>query len=136
MSNEFINEFTMTASRPYMVRALYEWIVDNQLTPHLVLDATIDLVRVPTQYVKDGKIVLNISPDATDNLVLSNHGVEFEASFDGVVEKIYAPIQAVTAIYAHENGHGRVFEDDEDDGEFESPPPPTGGGKPQLRIVK
>lgn len=142
MPNEPTEE-KMTSTRPYLVRAFYEWIIDNDMTPYLVIDATSDSVRIPQQYVEDGKIVLNISPMATEDLMLSNYSVEFEASFSGKVERINAPMIAVLAIYARENGRGMVFGDDEDD-EFEPPPHSEddngndgdSDGKPKLRIVK
>ena len=144
MTEENNAEANMTSTRPYLVRAFYEWIVDNEMTPYLVIDATSEMVRVPNQYIEDGKIVLNISPMATEELVLSNHRVEFEASFSGKIEQISAPMQTVMAIYARENGRGMVFGEDED--EFEDEPVMNGdddngggtdgGGKPKLRVVK
>lgn len=147
MSNELVSH-KMSSTRPYLLRAFYEWIVDNDLTPYVVIDATADIVNVPRQHVEDGKIVLNISPTATDELLLSNYRIEFEASFSGKIERISAPIKAVLAIYARENGRGMVFGEEED--YFEEPPENhvdnqpgddgTGGGsgksKPTLRIVK
>lgn len=135
-------EQQMTSTRPYLVRSFYEWILDNDMTPYLVIDATVEFTRVPLQFVEGGKIVLNISPMATDELLISNYSVEFEASFSGSVERIFAPIQAVLAIYARENGRGMVFGEDED--MFEEPPAFDGGGdddgdggsKPKLRVVK
>ena len=128
----------MTSSRPYMVRALYEWIVDNDMTPYLLVDASIEYVLVPQQFVEDGKIVLNISPGATDALVLGNELIEFSARFSGVEQTISVPLNAVLAIYARENGQGMMFADDDTDGEVPPPDdtPPAPDGKPQLRVVK
>lgn len=135
----------MTSSRPYFIRAVYDWLVDNQLTPYILVDATQDMVRVPTQYVDDGKIVLNIEPKAIANLRISNQVVEFDARFAGVSHHLFIPVRAVAAIYAFENGRGMVFNEDEED-EFEMPTPPepsspvttgpSSGAKPKLKIVK
>ena len=129
----------MTSSRPYIMRALYEWIVDNDCTPYLLVDATRDEVMVPQQYVKDGQIVLNISPSAVIELNISNEAVMFNGRFGGVATDIYVPVAAVVGIYARENGQGMVFEPEEGP---DAPPPddPPGAGKPDgrpsLKIVK
>ena len=132
----------MTSSRPYLIRALYEWIVDNSLTPHLVVFAKGDNVEVPQQYVnKDGQIVLNVAPSAVMGLDLSNEAVTFNARFGGIPTDIFVPCAAVLGIYARENGQGMMFEP-----EPETPPPPkakakltsisSGEKKPSLRVVK
>lgn len=129
----------MTPSRPYIMRALYEWIVDNGCTPYILVDAAIDDVMVPEQYVKDGQIVLNISPTAVMELNIANDAVAFNGRFGGVATDIYVPVNAVIGIYARENGQGMVFEPEEegetppDDTPPESPKPE---GKPSLKIVK
>jgi stringent starvation protein B len=130
----------MTSSRPYLIRALYEWITDNQLTPYILVDAEVAGAEVPKQYVEDGKIILNISPQAVNDLAISNRVVEFNASFAGSPAHVFAPIRAVLAIYARENGRGMVFNQEEED-EFEEPiaPPrqqPNKAKKPKLSIVK
>lgn len=102
-----------TPKRPYLLRAYYEWIEDNDLTPYLVVDATYPNVIVPEEYVQDGQIILNISERATGNLVLNNEAVEFEARFQGETRKIYVPMGAALAIYARENGDGVMFESEE-----------------------
>ncbi|HEX5276349.1 MAG TPA: ClpXP protease specificity-enhancing factor [Fluviicoccus sp.] len=107
----------MTPSRPYLVRAIYEWLVDNQSTPYLLLDAMANGVRVPVQYVKDGKIVLNIAPHAVKDLFIRNDGISFSARFNGAPMIVEAPMPAVLAIYARENGQGMFFDANE---EFES----------------
>jgi len=131
----------MTSSRPYLVRALYEWILDNGLTPYLLVDATVPGAVVPQDFVQDGKIVLNISPSAVRGLDLGNDQIRFNARFRGVAQDVFVPIGAVLAIYARENGHGMVFAEEGDT----TPPPsgPTGGGeekkggdRPHLRVVK
>ncbi len=132
-------EYSMTSSRPYLARALYEWILDNGLTPYLLVDATVPGTVVPQDFVQDGKIVLNISPSAVRGLDISNEAVSFNARFRGVAQDVYVPILAVLAIYARENGHGMVFA--EEGSPPPSPPePPSGGGgrgeRPRLRVVK
>ncbi|RZU35361.1 stringent starvation protein B [Fluviicoccus keumensis] len=107
----------MTPSRPYLVRAIYEWLVDNQATPYLLLDAEANGIRVPLQYVKDGKIVLNIAPHAIKDLFIRNDGISFSARFNGSPMTVEAPMVAVLAIYARENGQGMFFDANE---EFET----------------
>ncbi len=104
----------MTPSRPYLVRAIYEWLVDNNATPYLLVDATQANVRVPTQHVKDGKIVLNIAPHAVKDLFMRNEGITFSARFGGVPMMVSAPMAAVAAIYARENGQGMFFDNAEE----------------------
>jgi stringent starvation protein B len=103
---------TMTSNQPYLLKAFFDWIVDNELTPHLVVDATMDNVRVPLQYVNDGQIVLNVSPSACMNFHMSPEGVSFQARFGGQPHYIDIPCSAVLAIYARENGAGTVFTPD------------------------
>lgn len=96
--------------RPYLLRAYYDWLVDNDFTPYLVVDATYVGVKVPVEYVKDGQIVLNLSANATGNLVLSHESIQFSARFRGVSQDIFIPMGAALAIYARENGDGVLFE--------------------------
>jgi|GEM_PF-56459 len=103
----------MTPNQPYLLRAFYEWIVDNKLTPHIVVDATIDGVDVPTEHVKDGQIILNISPSACGDLLIQNDWVTFKARFSGVARELFVPVTAVLAIFARENGAGTVFMEEE-----------------------
>lgn len=134
----------MTSSRPYLLRAVYEWIADNDMTPFVVVNANFPGVYVPNQHVEDGKIILNVSETAVRKLIVSNEAMEFDARFSGVVYRIYAPIGAISAIYARENGRGIIFEDDDSSvSEGGSAPPaasakaPTAKkGKPTLTIVK
>lgn len=112
----------MTSSRPYFLRGIFEWIVDNHLTPHVLIDARADGVIVPQEYVEDGKIVLNISPDAVHSMVINNQFLEFKARFSGVSRNISVPVAAILAIYARENGKGMVFNPDNELGD------PDGGG--------
>jgi len=147
----------MTSHRPYLLRALYEWIADNGLTPHLLVDATRPGVRVPTHAVKDGRIVLNIAERAVAHLQMDNDDVRFSARFGGVSHAVIVPIDAVLAVYARENGQGMELPPDivaqgsappaqsvesasasddtpPDDEPPSSEPPPKRGG--HLRIVK
>ena len=131
----------MTSSRPYLLRALREWIVDNGQTPHLMVNAELPGVTVPNQYVKDGKIVLNVSPEAIEDLTMSNQWVNFQARFSGVIQQIRLPIMSVEAIYAAENGRGMVFEHEPTDHDDDTPPdhePPKKGkgGRPDLKVIK
>ena len=130
----------MTPSRPYIMRALYEWIVENDCTPYLLVDAAISDVLVPQQYVKDGQIVLNISPGAVMDLNISNDAVAFNGRFGGVAFDIYVPVGAVMGIYARENGQGMVFDAEEvidDTPPDDTPPSPVKPEKrPSLKIVR
>lgn len=130
---------TMTSSRPYFIRAVHEWIVDNVMTPHLMVDATQAGVNVPQKYVKEGKIVLNVAPEAVVNLSMTNEWVNFDARFSGVTHRIRLPIMAITAIYAVENGRGMVFDHAElggDDAPPKHTPPTTPQSGPGLKVVK
>ncbi len=100
----------MTPRRPYLLRAFYDWLVDNDLTPHLVVDATLPGVKVPMEFVSDGQIILNIAPRAVGNLELGNEAVSFNARFSGRPHSVIVPMYAVLAIYARENGAGTMFE--------------------------
>ena len=128
----------MTPSRPYIMRALYEWIVDNDCTPYVLVDASVEDVMVPTQFVKDGQIVLNISPGAVIELNIGNDAMVFNGRFGGVATDIFVPITAVVGIYARENGQGMVFEPEENTGPPDEPPPDPikPEGRPSLKIVK
>lgn len=99
----------VTPSRPYLLRALYEWLNDNSLTPHLMVDATRAGVDVPQEFVSDGQIVLNIAPGAVQGLLMDDQGVSFSARFGGVPRSVHVPTAAVMAIYARENGMGMGF---------------------------
>lgn len=98
-----------SSSRPYLLRALYEWLLDNRLTPYVIVAADMDGVVVPRTHVQDGQLVLNISPDATRDLLVDNEQLTFSARFGGVPMQLYIPVDAVMAIYARENGVGMVF---------------------------
>ncbi|CAH9063421.1 Stringent starvation protein B [Pseudoalteromonas holothuriae] len=117
----------MTPNRPYLLRAFFDWIVDNECTPHLVVNAEYPAVQVPTQFVQDGQIVLNISPSAVTQFAIDNHQLSFNARFGGQPMQVYVPIAAVLAIYARENGEGTVFTQEEFSEEQvqETPEPPV-----------
>ena len=101
---------SITPNRPYLLRAYYEWLMDNHLTPHVVVDAFVNGTQVPQQFVKDGQIVLNIATGAVANLHMSNDAVEFNARFGGVPQNVFLPMASIVAIYARENGAGTVFD--------------------------
>ena len=135
----------MTSSKPYLIRALYEWIVDNSLTPYLVVNAKAEEVSVPQQYVsKDGQIVLNIAPRAVVGLNMEGDRVVFNARFGGIPTDIFVPCQAVLGIYARENGQGMMFEPEAPSTPPPVPPKPKERAKvtnlperkPSLRVVK
>lgn len=131
---------TMTSNRPYMIRALYEWILDNDFTPHIVVYAHAPNVEVPLEYVnKDGQIVLNIAPRAVDSIDLGNKAISFQARFGGVPTRLYVPCQAVLGIYARENGQGMMFDLENTPEPEPEPTPPSPDPKPHrpsLRVVK
>ncbi len=115
----------MLSNKPYLIRAFYEWIIDNQCSPFIVINATFPKCKVPLDHIENGEITLNISPSAIRDLKISNDLVEFRASFSGVVHIISAPVKAVLAIYAQENQQGMFFdyeEVDENDADHIHPP--------------
>ena len=122
-----------TSRRPYLVRAMHEWMTDNRQTPHLVVDAGVAGTEVPKAYVRDGRITLNVSWQATQGLRLGNDRIEFSARFGGVAQQVRIPVAAVLGIYARETGQGMLFQDEGD-----APPPAadTSGPRPRLRVVK
>lgn len=135
----------MTPNQPYLLRAFYDWIVDNDLTPYIVVNAMMPGVQVPEQFVKDGQIVLNISPSACVHFELDIQSLSFQARFGGQPHRIYMPSSAVLAIYARENGAGTVFtqeyEDTPADAVTAEPETPVSEeapkkSKPTLTIVK
>ncbi|HAU9807257.1 TPA: ClpXP protease specificity-enhancing factor [Legionella pneumophila] len=129
----------MTSNKPYLIRAFYDWVVDNDLTPYILVDASNPNVQVPREHVQHDRIVLNISPSATRGLLLENDRIVFTARFSGQTEQIFVAPNAVLEIYAKENGRGIAFSVDEDD----EPPPKTSSSsesatknKPSLKLVK
>jgi len=131
----------MTSSRSYLLRAIYDWIVDNGLTPYLLVNATLENVFVPTEYVSNGKIILNVAPGAVQGFEILNDELHFNARFSGKAMLVSVPMQAAMAIYAKENGRGMVFTEEDD-----TPTDPGDGARvdadkskpkqPTLRVVK
>ena len=143
----------LPSTKPYMLRALWDWCCDNGFTPYIAVDVD-EHTRVPREFVRDGQIVLNLGPDATNRLQIGNDLIEFQARFNGVPRELSVPIDRVAAIYARENGAGMAFDvvsqsasaqartpidapvssDDEESPE----PPPTKpeGGRPKLQRIK
>ncbi|MGR9114981.1 MAG: ClpXP protease specificity-enhancing factor [Gammaproteobacteria bacterium] len=124
----------MTSLKPYLIRSIYEWILDNELTPHLLVDAEVAEATLPLDFVEDGKIVLNVRPEAIQGLTMGNEEIEFNARFSGKPMHVVVPVKGVMAIYARENGKGMIF--DQEDNEGNEPPPEKTSSKPQLRVVK
>jgi stringent starvation protein B len=141
--------------RPYLLRAMFDWMIDSDYTPHLIVDATLEGVQVPRAFVKDGRIVLNVAPSATHGFLIGADAVEFNARFSGVSHHIRVPVDAVLGIYARETGQGMVFTGEgegpgEPDGTDPSPPTPETTspdaspsaarpekrGRPSLKVVK
>ena len=135
----------MTSNRPYLMRAMYDWILDNELTPHIMIDAEMPNVEIPRQYVEDGKIILNVAPRAVQGFLIDNECLGFNARFGGKPYNIYAPINAIRAVYAAENNEGMMF-DKLPEAEVQSPessedsspdtPAPDKSKRPTLRVVK
>lgn len=135
----------MLSSRPYLVRAIHEWIVDSGLTPHLLVDAEQPGLEVPPSSVQDGRVVLNVSPGAVRDLLIDSEMVTFVARFGGVSQAVTVPMNAVEAVYARENGRGMMFPVDEDeDGTNDSDSGdstddrsgPERKSRPNLKVVK
>ncbi|MCK5647688.1 MAG: ClpXP protease specificity-enhancing factor [Gammaproteobacteria bacterium] len=134
----------MTPSRPYLLRGIYDWLIDNEQTPYLLVDAEAQGVIVPLEHVQDGKIILNISLTATRDLELTNDSVTFNARFGGKPMKVNVPIMATLALYSKENGRGMMFPEEGADNDPLSPDPGSGKGsdkgeasqKPHLTLVK
>lgn len=133
----------MNSSRPYLLRAIYQWIIDNNTTPHLLVDADADDVMVPKEFIQNGKIILNIGPMAVQSLSLANDEITFSAKFNGVSQDVFCPVSAVLAIYAKENGQGMAFNEYDDLQPDPIDPSPKNNGKktvkstkPKLRVVK
>ena len=131
---------TVTSRRPYLLRAMHEWITDNAQTPHIVVDATVEGVQVPESYIRDGKIILNVSHTATSNLQLGNDVVQFRARFGGVTRDVSVPVGAVLGVYARETGQGMVFAESDPPPEPPVPAPPEPDSETprrgHLKVVK
>ncbi|WP_028469792.1 ClpXP protease specificity-enhancing factor [Neptunomonas japonica] len=134
----------MKPSRPYLIKALQEWLLDNDCTPHLAVDVAVKGVMVPEQFISDGQIVLNISPSAVQEFLIDDEAISFNARFGGVPMNVYVPMAAVLAVYARENGAGMGFGMEpgadfyelEQEEELKPEPPKTSGGRPTLKVVK
>ncbi|WP_460027528.1 ClpXP protease specificity-enhancing factor [Methyloparacoccus murrellii] len=133
----------MSSLKPYLIRAIYDWIVDNHFTPYLLVNAEAEGTVVPRAYVQDGRIVLNIRPEAVQGLSLGNDHVLFSARFGGKPMQVDVPMRAVLALYAQENGRGMIFDEEEDGDETQPPTPPEPTAptppprrKPTLKVVK
>lgn len=126
----------MTSSKPYLLRALYEWILDNETTPYILVDATYDGLQIPPGIANDGKVVLNLAPQAIQNLDIANTHIAFSARFNGVAEDIYCPLGSLLAIYARENGEGMMFPAEETSESTESDSDDAKPRGPTLKIVK
>lgn len=130
----------MLSSKFYLFRALYEWILDSECTPHMVVDAMLPGVDVPQQHVKNGQIVLNILPSAIVDFLMDKQAVSFNARFSGVPVSVHVPMYAILGIYARENGQGMMFEPEPmPDPDLTPPDGPVkkiNSAKPSLRVVK
>ena len=131
----------MTPSKPYLIRGLYQWLLDNQSTPYILADSGSDGVMIPPGIATDGKVVLNLSPSAIQNLEITNDYLSFSARFNGVAHDIYCPIASILAIYAKENGEGMMFPADSEEKQDSVGGVEASGksGKPNktgLKIVK
>jgi stringent starvation protein B len=126
---------SMTSPKSYLLRAFYEWILDNAMTPYVLVDASASGVMVPDEYVEDGKIILNIAPAAVHALVMDKQQLSFSARFRGSSREVMVPMPAVRAVYAKENGRGMVFPDETGE-EPTNPPTPAAPKRPTLKVVK
>lgn len=129
----------MISNKPYLIRALYEWVTDSELTPYILVNATVQGCQFPQEHVTDGRIIFNIAFDVVEGLLLGNETIEFTARFSGVPTYICIPVAAVAAIYAKENGEGMAFpEEISSNAEASKTSPGTNRakGKPNLTIVK
>jgi stringent starvation protein B len=125
----------MISNKPYLLRALHEWILDSGLTPHIIVDVQAENVDVPPQAIQDGKLVLNISPGATQGLELGNEAIRFKARFAGTSYPIFLPVEAVMAIYARESGQGMMFAREKDAGSEPAEKESRTDG-PTLKLIK
>ncbi len=132
---------TRSPLQPYLLIAYYEWMLDNDWTPQILVDASHPQVDIPKQFANDGKIVLNIAPSAVGDFHLGHEAISFKARFSGSSINIYVPMNSILAIYTRENDKGIMFSPDMYEGEFEGDdpddePPKPKKGKPSLKVVK
>jgi len=130
---------SMSSQKPYLIRAIHEWLLDNQCTPYVLVNTLHEGVQVPVDFIKDDRIVLNIAPDAIRDLLIDNEWISFSARFAGKAMDVFIPILAVQAIYGKENNEGMFFPEEDappplDDGPDETGP--TSKGRPSLKVVK
>ncbi|NOQ80905.1 MAG: ClpXP protease specificity-enhancing factor [Methylophaga sp.] len=127
----------MTPQKPYLIRAIYDWLLDNNQTPYLLVNAALDGVQVPLEFINDGKIVLNIDPSAVRNYHADNDWISFSARFSGKAMELFIPINSIQSIYGKENNQGMFFPDEDN---LPEPPKPSSPAKktkrPGLSIVK
>ena len=126
----------MVPKRPYFIRAMYEWISDNNFTPYIAVDAEVPNVCVPERFIKNGRIIFDISFKATNKLRTGNDAIEFDARFSGKIAHIYIPINAVLAIYAKENGLGMVFTPEDIEGSSSEHKPAAEKKPPHLKLIQ
>jgi len=132
-----MDEQLISKQRPYLIRAMHEWMIDNELTPHIVADASGGGLLIPDEHIKDGKIVLNVSYSATRGLILGNEDLSFEARFAGVAQQLRIPVHLVLGIYARETGQGMIFTDESEANESSANVEPSDEpDRPTLKIVK
>ncbi len=127
---------SMTSSKPYLLRALHAWILDNDLTPHLIVDAEVPGLVVPAHAIQDDRVVLNVSPSATRGLLMENEAISFSARFGGQAQELWLPMAGILAIYARENGQGMMFADSSDELPPDDPPATDKKSGPTLRVVR
>jgi len=121
--------------KPYLIRAIYEWIIDNDLSPYINVDTTIPLVTVPEQHIENNSITLDISPESVNELLIDNEAMTFQARFTGKVNDIYLPIPSIASIYAQENNQGMAFPKEEEIFAGESKKPKSTKTKLDLKII-
>lgn len=133
-----MTDVSMLSSKPYLFRAMYEWIVDSRCTPHIVVDAMLPGVLVPQAHVQNGQIILNVSPSAVVGWSQDDKSLSFTARFGGVPQQLHVPFYALMGVYARENGRGMMFEQEDIPPEPPAPPvePKPSQSRPSLRVVK
>ncbi len=126
----------MTSSKPYLLRALYQWILENESTPYILVDTSSEQVLIPSGIASDGKVVLNLAPAAIQNLEMTNEHISLSARFNGVDESIFCPISSLLAIYARENGEGMMFPAEETDSAQADDAESSDRAKPRIPTLK
>lgn len=130
----------MSTNRPYLLRALHQWIVDNGMTPHILVNAEVDNIQVPVSAIRNGKVVLNVDPAAVQNLEIGNDYLSCSARFNGSAQSLFVPVFAILAVYARENGQGMMFADEvgksSDESEIPSKSAPPNKDRSHLQVIK